>query len=260
VIDRCGFPKDGYYFYQSQWATNPMVHIWPSWTWPGHEGQTLTVYAYANCDSVQLFVNDKPYANKGVYKYPTPGMSDSYGHFGARGFGGRRGGPGGAPVATSDMHLSWDVTYEPGTLKAVGYIGGQPVATDVIYTTGGPTSLEMQVDKNTANADGRDVIHAVIRLLDAQGHLVTGTPAAGNPMVHFSVTGPGRIIGVDNGSMSTDEGFKSDQRSTAYGMCLAILQTTREPGKIRLTARAEGFKEVSQEIEARPGAPLATLP
>lgn len=280
VIDRCGFPKDGYYFYQSQWTTEPMVHIFPTWTWPGHEGQTLTVYAYSNCDSVQLFVNDKPYANKGVYKYPTPGQSRrgrggagargattrgpaaapgaagttppvgaAARGLGARGFGGF--GRGGVTPTTSDLHLSWDVPYQPGILKAVGYCGGQVVATDIIYTTGEPTTLDMQVDKTTADADGRDVIHVVIRLLDAKGHLVTNTPAEGNPIVHFAVTGPAKIIGVDNGSSSIEEGYRTDQRTTSYGMCLAILQTTWTAAPIRVTARADGFKEVSAEINAR---------
>jgi beta-galactosidase len=269
VIDRCGLPKDGFYFYQSQWTTKPMVHVYPTWTWPGHEGQTLTVYAYSNCDSVQLFVNDKPYANKGVYKYPTPGQSrggrgaraaaapgaatrGATAGPGARGAAARGGfGGGGAVSATSDLHLSWDVTYQPGTLKAVGYVGGQIAAADIIYTTGEPKTIEMQLDKTTAAADGRDVVHVIIRLLDDKGHLVTNTPAAGNPMVHFSVTGPAKIIGVDNGAATTDEDFKTDHRSTSMGMCLAILQTTRSAGPIKVTAHADGFKDVSAEIDAR---------
>jgi beta-galactosidase len=241
VIDRCGFLKDGYYFYQSQWTTKPMVHIFPTWTWPGHEGQTLTVYAYSNCDSVQLFINDKPYANKGVPKFPNPGRT----------LNGGRGGRGGPGASTSDLHLSWDVPYEPGTLKAVGMSGGRVAATDIVYTTGEPTALDMQVDKTAADADGRDVIHVAIRLLDAKGHLVTNTPAAGNPLVHFAVTGPARIIGVDNGSSSIEESYKADQRTTSYGMCLAIVQTTRTAGPIRVTAHADGFKDVSADITSK---------
>ncbi len=39
VIDLCGFPKDGYYFFQSQWTTKPMIHLFPHWNWEGQEGQ-----------------------------------------------------------------------------------------------------------------------------------------------------------------------------------------------------------------------------
>ncbi|HMB94790.1 MAG TPA: glycoside hydrolase family 2 TIM barrel-domain containing protein, partial [Tepidisphaeraceae bacterium] len=54
VIDTAGFRKDGFYFYQSQWTSKPMVHVFPHWNWRGHEGQILPVYCYTNCDSVEL--------------------------------------------------------------------------------------------------------------------------------------------------------------------------------------------------------------
>jgi beta-galactosidase len=57
VLDLCGFPKDGYYFYQSQWTDEPMLHLLPHWTWPGREGEVIPVVCYTNCDSVELFVN-----------------------------------------------------------------------------------------------------------------------------------------------------------------------------------------------------------
>jgi beta-galactosidase len=69
-------------------------------------------------------------------------------------------------------------------------------------------------------------------------------------MVHFEVTGPGKIIGVDNGSNTIDEGFKTDQRTISYGMCLAIVQTTRSAGPIHITAHANGYKDVSADISA----------
>jgi beta-galactosidase len=68
VIDLCGFPKDGYYFYQSQWTTEPMVHGFPHWNWAGHEGEVIPVVVYTNCDSVELFVNGKSFGSKsGVF-------------------------------------------------------------------------------------------------------------------------------------------------------------------------------------------------
>ncbi len=43
VIDLCGFPKDGYYFYQSQWSNQPMLHLFPHWNWEGREGEVIPV-------------------------------------------------------------------------------------------------------------------------------------------------------------------------------------------------------------------------
>ena len=78
VIDSAGFKKDGYYFYQSQWTTQPMLHVFPHWNWKGHEGDMLPVYCYTNCDSVELSVNGKSYGTKG-YGLMLEGMRDRYG-------------------------------------------------------------------------------------------------------------------------------------------------------------------------------------
>lgn len=56
VIDLCGFPKDAYYFYQSQWREKPMIHLAPHWNWQGKEGKVIPVLAYTNCDTVELFL------------------------------------------------------------------------------------------------------------------------------------------------------------------------------------------------------------
>jgi len=46
VVDMCGFPKDIYYFYQSQWTSKPMIHLLPHWNWS--KGDTIPVWAYSN--------------------------------------------------------------------------------------------------------------------------------------------------------------------------------------------------------------------
>jgi beta-galactosidase len=35
TLDTCGFKKDGYYFYQSQWTSTPVLHLFPHWNWKG---------------------------------------------------------------------------------------------------------------------------------------------------------------------------------------------------------------------------------
>lgn len=148
---------------------------------------------------------------------------------------------------TGDLHLSWDVTYEPGTIRAVGTSGGAIVVTDEIATTDVPAALDMHVDKTTAAADGRDVVHVEIRVVDGKGRMVPGA----NNLVQFGVQGAAKIIGVDNGSNSIDEGFKSDRRTALNGMCLAILQTTQKGGSIHVTAHADGLRDASADITSR---------
>ena len=48
--------KDAFYFYKANWTTNPMVYI-TGHTFTNRLTNAITAKVYANCDSVELFVN-----------------------------------------------------------------------------------------------------------------------------------------------------------------------------------------------------------
>jgi beta-galactosidase len=239
VIDSCGFPKDGYYFYQSQWTPKPMLHVFPHWNWKGHEGQFIPVACYTNCDSVELFVNGKSVGVKG-YDFPRYGMEGRYGQYAPGTQGGIR--------TTSDLHLAWDVPYEPGTLKAVGTKAGKVAAQVEISTTGDPAAIDLSVDRATIRADRRDVAHVTVKVLDAQGRL---HPDADNE-VTFEIQGEGKLIGVDDGNMADlASDFKGKVRKASHGMCLAMVQSTANAGQIRVTATSPGLKPATVTISTK---------
>ena len=237
-IDSCGFPKDGFYFYQSQWTEKPMLHLFPHWIWKGHEGQFLTVACYTNCDNVELYLNGKSIGVKG-YAFPRYGMQGRYGQMGPQAMNGIR--------TTNDLHLEWDVPYEPGTLRAVGTKNGQTVATAEISTTGDPAAVELSLDRETIRADRRDVAHVTVKVVDAQGRV---HPEAENEIA-FEVEGAGRLIGVDNGDMASAESYQGKQRKAFHGLCLAIVQSTGAAGPIRIAATSPGLKPGSATISTR---------
>jgi beta-galactosidase len=237
-IDSCGFPKDGYYFYQSQWTEKAMVHLFPHWNWKGREGQFLTVACYTNCDNVELFLNGKSVGMKG-YVFPRFGMQGRYGQSGPQAMNGVR--------TTSDLHLSWDVPYEPGTLRAVGTKNGQAVAIAEISTTDDPAAVELSVDRDTIHADRRDVAHVTAKVVDTQGRM---HPDADSEIA-FETQGEGKLIGLDNGDMSDHEDFKGKVRKANHGMCLAIVQSTANAGQIRVTATAPGLKPATVTIATK---------
>jgi beta-galactosidase len=213
-----------------------MLHLFPHWNWKGREGQFLTVACYTNCDNVELFLNGKSVGTKG-YAFPRFGQGRSTPSWqtqnGAR--------------TTDDLHLAWDVPYEPGTLKAVGTKGGQTVAQVEIATTGDPAAVELAVDRDSIRADRRDVVHVTARVVDAQGRV---HPDADNEIT-FEIQGPGKLIGVDNGDMSNQEDFKGKQKKAFHGLCLAIVQSTASAGQIRITATAPGLKPTTLTIAAK---------
>jgi len=237
VIDTCGFKKDGFYFYQSQWISQPVLHLFPHWNWKGKEGRFVPVTCYTNCDTVELFLNGRSLGVKG-YDFPHLGMQGEYGNFPARSRAAR---------TTSDLHLAWDVPYEPGTLRAVGTRDGEVVATVEVATTEEPAAVAISADRKTLEADRRDVAHLTVEIVDSKGRVV---PTADNEVV-FQVEGEARLIGVDNGNPTSHESYQGNRRKAFNGMCLAIMAATGKAGAIRVTASAAGLRPATVEIAAR---------
>jgi beta-galactosidase len=232
VIDLCGFPKDGYYFYQSQWTKKPMVHLFPHWNWTGNEGKVISVIVYTNCDTVELFLNGKSFGKKS-YVFPQQGHSKTWNGY-ARQY---------ISPTTSDLHLSWDVPYEPGTLRAAGRKDGIIVSEEV-RTTSTPAAIRLIPDRNNIGADMQDIVNVRVEIIDKDGLVV---PDAKN-LVQFKVEGEGVLIGTDNGNPQDKNPMKGKQRSTFNGLALAVIQSTDRSGNITLTAVSEGLKDAVLQI------------
>jgi len=232
AIDLCGFPKDGYYFYQSQWTKKPMVHLFPHWNWVGHEGEVIPVIAYTNCDSVELFLNGKSFGIKSAI-FPQQGNSGGWNKF-DHPF---------VPATTSDLHLSWDVPYEPGTLMAIGRKDGK-IVTEKIRTTSKPSTIRLSADRKEVNADAQDIVNVKVEIVDENGLVV---PEADN-LLKFKVEGDGILIGTDNGNPQDRANMKSKQRKAFNGLALAVIQSTVKNGNIRLTVVSAGLKDAVIEI------------
>jgi len=233
VMDLCGFPKDAYYFYQSQWTSKPMIHLFPHWNWKGKEGKIMEVMAYTNCDSVELFVNGKSFGIKAM-EYPRQGNSGGWNRYDKQ--------P--VSVTTGDLHLIWDVPYEPGILKAVGRKNGKAAFTEEIHTTGVAAAIRLTVDRNMINADQRDAAHVKVEIVDENGYTI---PEANN-LVELKVSGDGKLIGFDNGNPFDHSSMKSNRRQTFNGLALAIVQSSEKAGKLTITASSPNMKAASVDI------------
>ncbi|NER17809.1 glycoside hydrolase family 2 TIM barrel-domain containing protein [Spongiivirga citrea] len=209
IVDLCGFPKDTYYFYKSQWNDEPMVHMLPHWTWPGKEGTIIPVWVYANSEEIELFLNGKSLGVKST---------------------------------NNKMNLSWDVPYTPGELKAIGRTDGKIVSQQVYKTAHKPAKIEVISDKKEVAATGTSCIHLEINILDKDGNFV---PYADN-LISFDIKGPAKNIGVENGDPLDLSSNKINQRKAFNGKCLLILQSTKKEGEIIVDIKSEGLK--SQQI------------
>ena len=234
VIDTCGFKKDGYYFYQSQWTDKPVLHLFPHWNWKGKEGQIIPVTCFTNCDTVELFLNGRSLGVKG-YEFPRLGMEVRWGNL-----------PDRAKVlrTTADLHLSWDVLYEPGALKAVGTKDGKIFATDEVYTTGEPASIGLSSDRASIGTDPSDVAHVTVHILDQNGRVV---PIADNEIA-FEIEGAGSLLATDNGNPASLEDYKSNRRRAFNGLCLAIVKSNGKTGEIQVSAVSPGLQAARVSI------------
>lgn len=213
ILDTCGFPKDVYYYYKSWWTDEPVLHLFPHWNWPGKEGQSIDVWCYSNCKQVELFLNGRSLGRKTMPQY---------------------------------AHLEWKVSYEPGTLSATGYDAeGKTIAQTSIETTGAPAAIELDPDRTTLAADGRDISLVTVKIVDAKGRTI---PTANN-LVTFKVTGAGHLIGLGNGDPACHESDKGDQHSAFNGLCLAIVQANRTSGVISIEANSAGLNSTTTVIQ-----------
>ncbi len=216
IVDLCGFPKDRFFLYQSQWTDKPMVHILPHWNWQGFEGQEIPVLCYSNCESVELFLNGKSLGEKK--------FSD-----------------------TKELHLLWQVPYTPGTLKAVAKNNGEKICVTEIQTAGAPSKIVLSPDRNEINADGKDLSFVKIEIVDKEGRIC---PNAVN-LVKFKIEGDGVIAGVDNGNPASHEFFKASERKAFHGLCLAVVRSKQVRGEIHLSAISEGLQTAEVLIKVK---------
>src|ERR1700733_11222529 len=235
ALDTCGFPKDAYYFYQSRWTSEPVLHIFPHWNWAGREGRNITVSCFTNCDTVELFLNGKSLGVKG-YAFPRPGMVGTYGNYPPRAK---------ALQTTADLHLSWDVPFTPGTLTANGVKDGKVSRTVEIKTTGAPAKLALTADRPRISSGPSDVAHVTVHVLDAEGLVV---PTANNEIA-FAVEGAGRILGVDNGQPDSHESYQGPSRRAFNGLALVVLQSTGVPGTVKLLASSPALASAQLGVE-----------
>ena len=239
VLDTGGFPKDGYYFYQSQWTAKPMLHLFPHWNWPGRAGQVIPVVAYSNCDTTELFLNGRSLGAKSL-EFPRQGTAGGWNTYARPQI----------PVTTADLHVSWDVPYEAGTLKAVGYQEGKQVAATEIRTAGAAAMIALSVDRETLPARTAEVANLTVEVRDTNGVLV---PTADN-LITWEIQGAGALIGVDNGDPLSHESFQAHTCKAFNGLALGIVQAGAKPGEVRVTVAADGLKAATailQVVEAK---------
>ena len=222
ILDYCGFWKDEAWYLKSWWTDEPTLHLFPHWNLQGHEGEEIELWAYSNCDEVELIVNGKKLGRQAMPK---------------------------------NGHLKWKATYQPGKVIAIGYKNGKRILTETLETTKPADKIIMTSDKQTITADGLDVAVVNIELKDTKGRFVPDAC----PMLTFRLEGNGRIIGAGNGDPSylgADHPKNKDCKEFSIpafnGYAQVLIQSNRDAGNIHLKCVANGLKDGSINIQSVP--------
>lgn len=218
-IDTAGFPKDSYYVFQAEWTDvrkAPMVHLFPYWDF--NPGQLIDVRACTNAPEVELFVNGRSQGRQAI----------DHAH-------GRK------------LLGEWQVPYEPGTITAVAYDGnGQELCRDTRCSFGDSKKIVLCADRTELAADCEDMCFVTVSALDEQGNPVENAA----DYVKAELTGPGRILGMDNGDSTDDDDYKTTVRKLFSGKLLVVVGSTGQAGDIVLTVSGRGLESAELKITA----------
>ncbi len=228
LFDTCGFLKPRGGLRVALWSERPVLSIGVRaarggrggpgvenhWNWADDPRPDLPVEVYANCETVELFLNGQSLGRKSGTEF-------------------------------TNCIFPWRVSFKAGELKAVGMRAGETVEQRLL-TAGAPARIELVADRARLHPDGRDVTHVEVRLVDAKGTLVPNADL----VCTAQVRGAGRLLGLDNGDQRDMTALASPARRTQRGRALALVQSTRSAGSIELSVSAPGLPEARLSLGA----------
>ena len=240
VFDISLEPKPKAYFMRSFFVPDePMVHIavidskgdmmWNgvqtgndgmSDHWNRQPGKNVQLITYTNADEVELRLNGKSLGRK---KNP----KDDPKH---------------------RNQIRWDnIQYAEGNLLAIAYNNGKDVAHHQIQTSGKAVRLSALADNIEWKADGMDLMHVRLEAIDSKGRRV---PMAQDELT-FEIEGDAQIVAVTNGDINSDELNVQNHRRLWNGSAMVILRAGRNPSKVVLRTKANGYKTITTKLETK---------
>jgi beta-galactosidase len=219
-VDAVRLPKEIYFAHRVMQNEQPDLHILGHWSYPaGPDAKKTvkTIYAIANTESVELFVNGK---SAGVNSQPSNGY----------------------------IFACPDVEFAPGSLKAIGRNGDKQVAQQELTTAGAPAQIKLTAiaGPQGLQADGQDVALFDVEVLDAKGQRVP----TDDGRIDFAVTGPANWRGgYNSGKLDTTNNL---YLNTECGINRVSVRSTTTAGAITVTASRPGLKSARVKIVSKP--------
>lgn len=174
------------------------------------------IFVYSNCDEVELFLNDESKGRLPINKDASPRF--------------------------------WNIGFEPGIIKAVGYNKGVEAVSDVMKTADTGIKILLTAEQNTIQHSWEDIVYIKACVVDKDGLVNPNI----NPVITFTVSGPGVLNAIDNGNILSHEPYKTNSRTANNGQVVALIQATANQGEIKISATAEGLEGSTIILRAVP--------
>jgi beta-galactosidase len=149
-------------------------------------------------------------------------------------------------LGAEDHALFWDVPFQRGTLTAKGLKDAKTVATCELRTCGVARRIVAEADTNMLQADGVDLAHVIVTLVDENGVPVW----TGNQEVSWAIEGPARLLGLESGDPGSHEDYQSHTRRAFHGRMAGYLQSIRESGMVHIRLSAPGLEDAQIVLQA----------
>ncbi len=183
AMDLCGFPKGAYYWHKVIWDSTPQIYLSPFWQ--NTPGAQVQVACYCNCEFLEVYLNDKK-----VYE----SVPDKY------------------------QMCIIDLTYQAGSIKAVGYVDGLAVAEHVLASPAQQKKLILEPVRSSISNRHDDWLVVNVLLTDANGTVISNA----SEEVSFTLDG-GKIIGVGNGDICYCEEDRRDSIKLFHGRAQLVI-------------------------------------
>lgn len=187
-----------------------------SWTWDGYEGKGALVNVYSEAEEVELFLNGKSLGRKAA------GEGQGY-------------------------LASYEISYEPGVLKAVNYRNGSAAEETELATAKKELQLCVEADRTELKADGADLSYIMISLADEDGIRNLQVEKT----VTVTVEGVGTLQGMGSADPATDNRYDNNCWKTYDGYVLAVVRASKEAGTITVKVECDGFESRTVQISCR---------
>ena len=172
----------------------------PSWSWQGCEGMPTVVEVFTSAPKAKLYINDKLIGEKEVNNY----------------------------VA------SFDVTYEPGTLKAVSIDANGKEYEQTLTSATGNVSISIEPEKSSYKAG--ELAFVNINLVGENGIV----ESKADRKLKVSVEG-GELLGFGSQQLITEDCFTTGEYSTYYGQSQAVIRSFTS-GTVKIHVTGDGVK------------------